>query len=784
MRLPIVVDMGPATLSMETTASHQFTATATNAIDPSITWSIQSGGGTISASGLYTAPGTTGTATIRATSVEDPTKYDEVVVTVALPVAAVVSVSPAVVTLPRSAPRNFRATVSGAANTAVTWSIQLGGGTVSPHGRLLTPNADGLVVLRATSVADPSKYAEAQVVILGVVETGLTGPMDAPYPPWNKTGWAGYDPADYISPRLGNIDFLPAHESESPLASLVTPVRDLPVSPYSDAIMEVFQSGQRWDGFDVGARNFASMEDAGMAMNVVRSSETPSVSVTFEGTKSGVDPIHSDPGPWPIPPTARIQGFCYPYSPTAESISEDRHLVLIDLDNWNCYEAFRAHKHPDSNDWSVYNGWVYNLVTGHWAPGVDASDPRYVPPGQHRFPAVLVNAAALPMLPLTVRYEEIYEHAEIRHKIGFTLDNNKIGGTWVWPAQAMSYDNRNRYNSGYGPTVPYGATLRLKESWYRANVEAVDGTPLGTWGPGARVVLRAYYEYGIILTDGGYNGDIWVLPDSRLITENRWENDLRYLSNCKLSAFEVVDFEDDLIDVTVTPDVAAQGVERTVSVTCNLWDRHPNAHPGNPSILSGSSRPWAYNVSLMSSAGNNSTYIGVPAAGETVAPGYGGVRGQMSPDHPTVTFKYTPNFENPHIYPFTDPVGIPFPYHAQHPYVVKTNEATLPITVSVSPNPATIPAGGTQQFTATTIGTNASLMVWQSSFPTTGAPNFTKPLSGSGLFTDLGTGVSGTVSVRPTTNQRVTGSAAVEVTPPPPGLSRRLRAILAMAGRI
>lgn len=61
----------------------QFTATVFGAESEDVIWSVvEAGGGEIDANGLYTAPDTIGTYTIRATSVEDPESYGEATVRV------------------------------------------------------------------------------------------------------------------------------------------------------------------------------------------------------------------------------------------------------------------------------------------------------------------------------------------------------------------------------------------------------------------------------------------------------------------------------------------------------------------------------------------------------------------------------------------------------------------------------------------------------------------------------------------------------------------------------
>ena len=84
----ITVEVTPATATVATLLSQQFTATVSNSRDTNIIWEVDDieGGnanvGTISASGLYTAPGDDGRHVIKAVSVVDATKSDSATVTV------------------------------------------------------------------------------------------------------------------------------------------------------------------------------------------------------------------------------------------------------------------------------------------------------------------------------------------------------------------------------------------------------------------------------------------------------------------------------------------------------------------------------------------------------------------------------------------------------------------------------------------------------------------------------------------------------------------------------
>ena len=80
----ITVSVAPNATSTVSGANITFTATVTNALDPSVTWSALLG--SITSEGLYTAPPNTGsstlTDTVTATSIQDPTKSTTAAVTV------------------------------------------------------------------------------------------------------------------------------------------------------------------------------------------------------------------------------------------------------------------------------------------------------------------------------------------------------------------------------------------------------------------------------------------------------------------------------------------------------------------------------------------------------------------------------------------------------------------------------------------------------------------------------------------------------------------------------
>jgi hypothetical protein len=179
--VPVAVTVAPTAAMVQVGATQQFNATVTGTTNPNVTWSVNgiAGGnatvGTITASGLFTAPATvpgTNPVTVRATSVADPTKSAAAMVTITPGVA--VSVSPATATVSPGGTQQFTATVTGTATTTVTWSVNgvVGGdltvGTITAGGLYTAPsnlpNTQSFTIT-AVSTVDPTAMATAQVTV-------------------------------------------------------------------------------------------------------------------------------------------------------------------------------------------------------------------------------------------------------------------------------------------------------------------------------------------------------------------------------------------------------------------------------------------------------------------------------------------------------------------------------------------------------------------------------------------------------------------------------------------
>lgn len=163
----VSVSISPSAASITAGTTQTLTATVTGSANTAVTWS--STGGTVSSTGLFTAPSTPGNVTITATSVADPTKSASATLTiVAAPTAIAVTITPASVSVGVGASQSFSALVSGTTNGAVTWTVT--GGSITPAGLFTAPSTPGTVTVTATSVADSTKKASATITVTSVAQ--------------------------------------------------------------------------------------------------------------------------------------------------------------------------------------------------------------------------------------------------------------------------------------------------------------------------------------------------------------------------------------------------------------------------------------------------------------------------------------------------------------------------------------------------------------------------------------------------------------------------------------
>jgi hypothetical protein len=172
------LSVSPPAISLLAGHQQQFTAAVNGSSSLAVTWSAS--GGTVSTTGLYTAPSSAGTYIVTARSVGSRRRSDSAVVTVTSstpnapppPVATAISISPTTSSLKSSATQQFTAVVSGPTNTAVTWSVSAG--TITSNGLYTAPASPGSYTVTAVSTADASKQASAVVVVSATQAVAIT----------------------------------------------------------------------------------------------------------------------------------------------------------------------------------------------------------------------------------------------------------------------------------------------------------------------------------------------------------------------------------------------------------------------------------------------------------------------------------------------------------------------------------------------------------------------------------------------------------------------------------
>jgi len=188
----VAVAVTPTGVNIVVATTQQMTATVTGTFNTAVTWSIAGGSanGTITASGVYTAPATVpapAQVTVTATSHKDPTKSGSATLTIttaAGPPHITVAVSPGAVSVANYGTQQFTAIVSGTANTGVTWQVNgtTGGsqtvGFISASGSYVAPGnvpttSDGkgnvtatTLTITAISQADLTASGSSTVMIV------------------------------------------------------------------------------------------------------------------------------------------------------------------------------------------------------------------------------------------------------------------------------------------------------------------------------------------------------------------------------------------------------------------------------------------------------------------------------------------------------------------------------------------------------------------------------------------------------------------------------------------
>ncbi|CAN5499796.1 hypothetical protein BH11PSE11_BH11PSE11_13550 [soil metagenome] len=227
---------------------------------------------------------------------------------------------------------------------------------------------------------------------------------------------------------------------------------------------------------------------------VVVGSSQPKVPMIF-----GDYADESDPGPYPVPANAPIEG----QQTNGSAFGGDRHVLVIDRDANRLYELGNAYPRANGS-WDASGGAIFHLDSNNVRPG-----------GQAGWTSA--DAAGLPIFPGLVRYEEAAS-GTIRHAFRFTVSASRRA--YVPPATHWASGNTSVN------LPPMGMRVRLKASYV---------IPSG-FSKESKAILQAMKTYGMLVADNGSNWYVSGAPDAR------WDNDklVTELGSVKGNSFEVV----------------------------------------------------------------------------------------------------------------------------------------------------------------------------------------------------------------------------------------------------
>jgi len=212
----------------------------------------------------------------------------------------------------------------------------------------------------------------------------------------------------------------------------------------------------------------------------------------------------SDPGPYPIPPNAPIEG--------GKNSDGDRHVLVPQSGTCILYEMYAAYPQPDGS-WQAGSGAVFDLKrNGPLRPAGWTS----------------ADAAGLPIFPGLVRYGEVQKalagDGVIHHALRFTVPNTRQ--QYIWPARHWA---SNSNNPDY---PPMGQRFRLKAS---ADIDVYPGTGIPV-SESNKVILRTLKAYGMFVADNGSSFYLSGAPNTS------WDDDdLHNLGYYNATDFEAVD---------------------------------------------------------------------------------------------------------------------------------------------------------------------------------------------------------------------------------------------------
>jgi hypothetical protein len=536
-----------------------------------------------------------------------------------------VSVAPATANIRAGASLTFSATVTGAPNTTVAWSVNnvAGGsallGTIDSTGNYTAPAAlpsSNSITVTAVSAADSTRNGDS-VVTLWNPTPALTGITPASSNLGNYTltvtgsnfvsGAQVMINGTAISTTFVSSTELAASGSAATPGTYPVGVKNPdPGSSTSSAInfqvngsMQASGCGQISTGQGASLNGFLPFPSDNLWNKDISSAPVDANSaaiISFIGSSVGLHadfgagqyngssigipytvvsatqpliPVNftaygdeSDAGPMPIALTDPIEGYPNPGN-------GDRHVLVLDNSNCFLYELYSSY--PQTTQWNAASATVWDLLADEQRPYTWTS----------------ADAAGLPIFPGLVRYDEVAA-GSINHATRFTVQNSSPGFT---PPASHWASTTSAPNA-----PPMGMRIRLKASFNVSSFSTAN-----------QVILNAMKKYGLIVADNGSSMYLSGAPD------DRWDNsDLHNLGSVTASAFEVVQITPLYTAANVPTGASPHIAQFTASAT--------KVTAGTPVTLS-----WQV---------TGATYV-------LASPEIGATRGTSAVVHPAATTTYT-----------------------------------------------------------------------------------------------------------------------------------------------
>jgi hypothetical protein len=412
----VVVSVMPPSANVRAGAMQTFTSTVTGTTNQNVNWSVNAipGGnatfGTISASGVYTAPSSLpnpSTFAISAVAAADSSASAGSSVTLWNPTPAISAVSPASFT-------------SGAYALTITGTNFVNGAQVLFGGASAATTFVTSTMLTATGSANT---AGSFAVVVSNPNPGSS--TSAPFSV-TVTSSGGNPPPPLACNGVsvgqgGSLNgFLPF-----PADNLWNQnIANATVDPNSAAIINFIGTSDPVHP-DFGSGEFSG-SSIGIPYIVVDATQAP-VAINF--TAFGDE---SDPGPMPVPANAPIEGFPNPGN-------GDRHVLVLDNSTCWLYELYNAVPQSDGS-WNAGSAAVWDTLAD----------------GQRPLTWTSADAAGLSIFAGLARYDEVAS-GEIKHALRFTLQNSRAA--FVPPASHWAA------NSSNANAAPMGLRMRLKSSF-------------------------------------------------------------------------------------------------------------------------------------------------------------------------------------------------------------------------------------------------------------------------------------------------------------------------------